>query len=354
LYSYPDGRLIDQFAANFSGRFETKPLPAGEYYLIAPLLGLNPTLFPTPSFNNSERSRRSWRSTTTFASSRDEPRPVFGVQSSLIELSPFNQTQEIELDVRMIPVGQLTYDLPQPERRISLRLKESVAANDARAAKRATGQAKERATRLGQGKPLTEEETKLAADLSRKGIEVPDWLFPRLHVVLLKSQPELPQLSSHRVDSGSAAPVVGIYNGRVKNSEVWPIAQDLHYFRRFSGSPQDFYACDVGNYEFGAYFVLTSTQALPARLLGDYDHASPLPADQRIRLEVQDAKRTHVRLVIPDDFEKNVVQALENVASQADFDALLNRAWPLLPEFAGYEEMNIPDDVLRANERLLQ
>jgi hypothetical protein len=354
LYSFPDGRLIDEFASDFAGRFETKPLPAGKYYLIAPLLGLNPTLLPTPSLNDSQRSRRSWQSTTTFASSRDEPRPLFGVQSSLIELSPFGKTPEIDLDVRMIPVGQLTYDLPQRERRIYLRLKESDAASDATAAQRGTGRARGRSKKSGQTKPLTDEEKKLAANLSGKGIDIPDWLFPRLHVVLLKSEPELPELSKHRVDAGSAGPVAGVYNGRAQNSEVWPIAMDLHYLRRFSVGPQNFYACDVGNYEFGAYFVLTSTQGIPARFLGDYDHASLLPADQRIRLEVQDGKRTHVHVVISDDFEKNVVQALENVSNQADFDALLNRAWPLRAELAGYEEMNIPDDVMRANERLLE
>jgi hypothetical protein len=277
------------------------------------------------------------------------------VQSGLIELSPFNESPQIELDVRMIPVGQLTYDLTQPERRMYLRLKESTVASDAKAAERATGRAKERALKSGQGKPLTDQEAKLATDLSRKGVELPDWLYPRVHVELLKRQPELPDLSKRRVDDESAGPAAGLYNGRVRDIEIWPIRlEDPHHFRRFSLGSQNFFACDVGDFEFGAYFVLSSTQTIPRERLYDPDHVNPLSADQRTRIEVQDGRRTHVHLVIPDDFEENVVKALENVSNQADFDALLNRPWPLRAEFASYEEMIIPDDVQRSTERRLQ
>jgi hypothetical protein len=60
-------------------------------------------------------------------------------------------------------------------------------------------------------------------------------------------------------------------------------------------------------------------------------------------VDVKEGQRAHFRIAIPADLEAQVKEALYNVSSQADFDALLQRIWPVTLDELSVEELILPD-----------
>ncbi len=95
LYRLPEAKLIERISADNEGRFITPPLEAGSYFLVAPLVGeLNPSVYHAETIKDYV--------------------PLFVVQSAPISVFPWAELKEVELDLAMIGVGQISYELTEP------------------------------------------------------------------------------------------------------------------------------------------------------------------------------------------------------------------------------------------------
>jgi hypothetical protein len=325
LYRVSDRKLIEKYTSDARGQFVTAPLAPDRYFIIAPLVGFN--------------FSRVWA-----GAAREKPdavpdgaRSLFGAQSAPIEVSIDGKQPQIDLDVQPIPVGQVSFDPPRGS--VSIHLPD-------------------RELRLG--RQLSDEQIKwlkytfeLASSLRDKGISFPIQLHSVLRVVMVKQGPDVPDLIPSRISNDEQWSVGrGIYGGGLEKTQAWAghWSSDQPLF--FGRLGRGFDLCETGKYRFAAYLTLQEFNPggseLGASRSEDRERVAlermqSLPPGNVQHIEVQEGRRTHLRLIAPADFDKEVLAAMENVSNQADFDALFDRVWPVQVEQFGYEEMILKD-----------
>jgi hypothetical protein len=102
---------------------------------------------------------------------------------------------------------------------------------------------------------------------------------------------------------------------------------------------------ETGSFRVAAYLTLSGLAGSGRSKLErpfEWDRAKSLPAEQFIDVEVKDAKRTHLRLTPPTEFDKEAQDLLDGIETEQDLVAALDRIWPVKVEFAGFEEMIEP------------
>jgi hypothetical protein len=360
LYRVSDRKLIDKYTTTPDGRFATAPQAPDRYFLVAPLVGANPTI---TRFESTTQSRFS---STSAANRRLDSGPAFAVQTPPILLSRHNNSPQVELDVQMIPIGQVSFDLSANMPSVTVHVRGRGGRGGLREPKRA---------------PILK--------LQERGINLPDTLRSRLQIVMLKSGPVLPVLATRRPELVDWPLTRGLYHGDLADTYGWyserwsregrererelseqlanrnksksATSLDLLLYRRFEGSVPRFDVCESGSYQLGAYLRLAAYDrnvertpiggrsaspggfTRPVERGAKTNYANWLPGDQLKTIEVQDGKRTHFRLTSSVDIEADTFAALESATTQEEFDALFERTWPVAIENLGFEEMILPN-----------
>ncbi len=99
LFDLPNGQLLDHLYADEEGRFVSKPLPPGPYFVLAPLVGKeNPIVDQGGGIG-------------PFANKQT---PLFAIQSEPISVYPWSKKRSVEIDVKMFPVGEVSFELNRP------------------------------------------------------------------------------------------------------------------------------------------------------------------------------------------------------------------------------------------------
>jgi len=305
LYREADRKLIDKYTADQNGQFVTAPLAPERYFVVAPLVGNNPA---------AQLDDRDYR-------------PMFAVQSDLIRVSRQAVDPQIELNVGMIPLGQVSLEmtqkfLPPREREMD---------------------ARDRHARF----------------LFREGV-------PRqvsLVVAMYKQGNEIPKLQTEDANAPIRPLVPGFYTGRLLNVAEFSYRRDnrstsvagpfepgkLYPLRRLlvSDNGTSRSLSETGSFRVAAYLTLsgfTATAKSSLKRPAEWDRAKALPAERFIEVEVKDARRTHLRLTPPREFDKEAQDLLDGIATEQDLVAALDRMWPVKVEFAGFEEMIKPSE----------
>jgi hypothetical protein len=325
LYRVSDRKLFEKYTTDARGQFATAPLAPDRYFVIAPLVGFNPS--------------RVWA-----GAPREKPvavpdgaRRLFGAQSAPIEVSIDGQQPQIDLDVQPIPVGQVSLDPPQVS--VSLHLSD-------------------RELRLG--RQLSDEQIKwlkhmheIALSLRDKGIQFPERMHSVLRVVMVKQGPDLPDLVlSRTANEIQWSAGRGLYGGEYEITQAWAghWSGDQTFFVSRLG--RGFDLCETGQYRVAAYLTLQESNPGGSERGANRSEDRERIAQERMQslppgdaqdLEVQEGRRTHLRLIAPADFDKEVLSAIENASNQEEFDALFDRVWPVKVEKLGYEEMILKD-----------
>jgi hypothetical protein len=95
VYAHPKRELVRRVLTDNKGAFTSGALPPGTYTVIAPLLG---EANPTDDYSYSSSSTRILE-------------PVYRVQSGLLDVHTGRGPVRIDLDLKMIPVGNITFEL---------------------------------------------------------------------------------------------------------------------------------------------------------------------------------------------------------------------------------------------------
>jgi hypothetical protein len=172
-----------------------------------------------------------------------------------------------------------------------------------------------------------------------------------LRVVMVKQTPDLPDLASSR--SANDEPWFvgrGIYGGDYEKTQAWGGHWNQTLF--FGRLGRGFDLCEAGKYRFAAYLTLQGFSPGGSERGADrsddrervaLERMQSLPPGDVQDLEVQEGRRTHLRMIAPAAFDKEVLSAIENVSNQEAFDALFDRVWPVKVEKLGYEDMILKD-----------
>jgi hypothetical protein len=308
LYREADRKLVDKYAADQNGEFVTAPLAPERYFVVAPLVGDNPEAMLD----------------------RRERRPMFAVQSEPITVSRAAADPQIDLNVRMIPLGQVSLELTQkflPPRDSEM-----------------DPAARRNRTFLFQERGGIPRQVSLIVAMYNQGNTVP------------KLQIEDP--------SAQIKPLVpGFYTGIPLNVAAFTYRQDSrgltatgpfepgkpYPLRRLlltdSGTSDPL--SETGSFRVAAYLTLSGlTGSVRSSLKRpfEWDRAKALSAECFIDVEVKDAQRTHLRLTPPTEFDKEAQDLLDGIATEQDLVAALDRMWPVKVEFAGFKEMIAPSE----------
>jgi hypothetical protein len=187
LYRVSDRKLIDEYTTTPEGRFTTAPQAPDRYFLVAPLVGANPNV------RRLESSTSGGFSSSASSGARSDSGPAFAVQTPPITLSQQNYSPAVELDVRMIPVGQVSFDMsaPMPSFRFP-------------------GPARQR-----------DRHQALESQLRERRISLPSTLRSRLQIVLLKEGPPLPVLATRQRELADWPLTRGLYHGDLGETYDW-------------------------------------------------------------------------------------------------------------------------------------
>lgn len=294
LYHLPDIKLVERLSADKDGRFATAPLPPGQYFVIAPLVGeSNPVVAQREPLDRSA---------------------LFVAQSAPINVYPWSTDTNVEMDLKIFPTGELSFELTR-----------SVMFN------------------------ITPKE----ADQSKSG-GVLRTFETVLFLVIPNDGARLPEPNVWKSDM--KWPLMGAYNYSHTSTQAYR-ADDIKRRRIFVGQPTDFDRLHgaqsvpvfrVGKYTAGAYlrvFEITrfggpsrGKSQTPEQILTE------LPTDQKATFEVVDGRRAHLRVTPPDGFEDQARAALEESFEDDErLQALLDRVWPVKVEFLGQQEISKRD-----------
>jgi hypothetical protein len=95
IYELPEMKVVRRVVTNAEGRFRSGFLPTGEYLVLTPLIGDANPLFP---FSSDE-------------SNLATDGPVYRMQSAPLTVYPGMRSAQLDLNVQMIEVGQLSFEL---------------------------------------------------------------------------------------------------------------------------------------------------------------------------------------------------------------------------------------------------
>jgi hypothetical protein len=255
---------------------------------------------------------------------------MFAVQSEAVNVSPTSADPQIDLNVGMIPLGQVSLELTQkflPPRESEM-----------------DPVSRRNRTFLFQERGGIPRQVSLIVAMYNQGNTVP------------KLQIEDP--------SAQIKPLVpGFFTGIPLNVATFTYRQDSrgltsagpfepgkpYPLRRLlltdSGTSDPL--SETGSFRVAAYLTLSGITGSGRSKLErptEWDRAKSLPAERFIDVEVKDAKRTHLRLTPPIEFDKEAQDLLDGIATEQDLVAALDRMWPVKVEFAGFEEMIEPSE----------
>ncbi|MEX2141638.1 MAG: permease prefix domain 1-containing protein [Pirellulales bacterium] len=294
LYHLPDLKLVERLSADQDGRFATAPLPPGQYFVIAPLVGeSNPIVAQREPLDRAA---------------------LFVAQSAPINVYPWSAGTNVEMDLKMFPTGELSFELT---RNVMFNI------------------------------------TPKAADQSKRGGVVRSFETV-LFLVIPNDGARLPEPNVWKSDL--KWPLIGAYNYMHTATQAYRAA-DIERQRILLGEPTDFDRLhgpqnapifQAGTYQAGAHlriFELTAYGApsrgksrMPEQIFAE------LPADQKVTFEMVANRRAHLRVTPPDGFEEQARAALdESFEDDEKLQALLDRVWPVKVEFLGQHEISQRD-----------
>jgi hypothetical protein len=282
LYRLPEAKLVEQISADNEGRFMTPPLEPGQYFLIAPLVGdVNPIITHAEPIG---------------------PVPLFMTQSKPISAYPWADIEAIELNVEMVPAGQISFELTEPLSAINLNIP-SDAAQRAR-----------REERTGSFNPFSRDEVTLTPSLR---VVIPHEAPPSLPIREVwqrpnKTWPLIGVYGSHLVDQRE---FVGARYGPYgpPKREIQP-DETILFAPLTSGSSAALFK--TGTYPVAAFVDWRFSHFQSPKDEKTADLLNALPAESIAMVEVRDNQRTHLK----------ITPAMDNNAIHAAFvDALADR-----------------------------
>jgi hypothetical protein len=323
LFDLANDQLIDHLYADEEGRFVSKPLTPGPYFVLAPLVGKeNP---------NVRHGDRPFLGKTT---------PLFAIQSEPISVYPWSKKRNVEIDVKMFPMGELSFELNRPF---------------PTPFESGEGESKLAVTpRLVINVPGNFQHEPLPAtnDWQTEGEYAPvSWVIGHSVVERTGIVPEM--LLPQGIGGGLNNPVAQAGASREtgaagSNSEKADMLGPFLVSRWRAGSSlHDLpHAFPEGEYEVAAF--LTN-----AAWISSFSN-DELPAEARKKIKVIGGERTHLRISLPDNFEESIRAAIKEAGSDAKkLEAAVSKRYPATIAVVGQEVLvkELPNEGRRADGR---
>jgi hypothetical protein len=304
VYPLPGGKKIDTLVADEDGRFGTSSLEAGHYALVAKLIPIKEHS-DTPPYLVPD---------------------FYAIQSRPISVYPWSKDTTVELDVKIIEYGRVTFELAKPFPQV------------------------------------------IEIDLLVDGLNRKVTLYPALAVAIPKDQ-SIEMLPIRRLSDSQHVdwPITGIAgrqvtdhmlyditifnNGEYTNKQSVPVGKPIAFPR----VPTKWGVFTAGRYQAGAYMTFSySIGEVPSeapsgiqpawQIIGE-SNLSTLPSESRASFEVANHRRTHLRITPPDDLER----ALREAVAQTDgelkrLQELQQKALAVKLEVVGQAELFDPQE----------
>ncbi len=305
LYRLPEAKLVERISADNEGRFITPPLEPGSYFLIAPLVGeLNPSVYHAETIKD-------------YA-------PLFVVQSAPISVFPWAKIREVELDLAMIDVGQISYELTKPlPGEIPLRIPA------------------ETQRKWLEARPLGPAE---ASKRFHDGMQ----LYATLVVVIPQNGPEHVPIRDVWKGKPEDWPKLGIYGHHMWDANIefgsnrsfgTLLPGKAELFESIRGSSYST-ALREGEYRVGAFVRLRTDQELGGPFAGNAQETfARLPETAVVTIEVKNGQRAHLKITPPEDLEE-LRAALDHASeSEERLAEIVDKIRPAKVEIVGQMEM---------------
>lgn len=217
----------------------------------------------------------------------------------------------MELNVQMVPVGEISFE-------------------------------------ISDGIPLTLDRRVERPDARSRGL-FSETFYPTLVVVIPEIQMRmLPE--SNVWNTTETWPLIGVHRFRTLQKDVVsyqnPGGHDLVFNRPIwftsLSEAQTEYLVEPGVYKVGAYLSVLNhnSRDLPYRISAKEKYEA-LPDHSVTTIEVVDSRRAHFRITPPTDFAQQAREAVDASDNDDKLKELLGRVWPVELEFVGQQEMRM-------------